>query len=424
MMLFVYRIGTWVFGTIALPIVLGITVFSPRWRQGIVQRLGFVPKHVGEKRLLIHAASVGEVHGASALIAKISKRIGVDKIVISTMTPTGNDEAKKRFPNHHVCFFPADAGAIPSLWLRRLNVDRVILFETELWPIFLAECASMGIPAAMINARISDRSFPRYRFFNFFLRRFWARLCFAGAQNESYAKRLIDLGVDPKLCRVTGNIKFDSFRQSANVKSEIVEMVRGFKGEKRLLVFASTHDGEEALIHKSLQVIFQEFSDVAAILAPRHKERFDAVWRLVKGAIPNAVRRSEWDAGNQACNTRLMLLDTLGELSSCFPAATAAFVGGSMVNVGGHNLLEPAAFGVPVISGTHTQNFQTEMRLLNESGGIITVNNGEELTEALRRLLSNESDRDRIGAAAEEAVENGGGTLAKTMDLLAEHKFF
>ncbi len=421
-MLILYKIGTSILGALVFPFVLFITVFSARWRQGFWQRMGFVEKTSGNDRLLIHAASVGEVHAAGPLIDKITERIGRERIVVSTMTPTGNDEAKKRFADHRVVFFPADVGNLPGYWLRRLGIARVILFETELWPNFLSDCQTLNIPVAMINARISDRSFPRYRFFRFFLRPLWGGLSFIATQNKTYRKRLIELGAKEDACRVTGNVKFESSGDGLNVNKDVVKMVRAFAGSKRLLIFASTHEGEESAACQSLKSLFAQFEDVAALIAPRHKERFNAAWKIVEQNFPDAVRRSLW-RDKKSGSPRVMLLDTLGELASCFPISCAAFVGGSLVDVGGHNLLEPAAFGLPVITGPYTQNFQSETLSLSEAGGLIIVKNGKELTEAIRRLLDDENERKKIGDSARSTVEKGAGAMSKTLDLLADRGF-
>ncbi|MCB9476731.1 MAG: hypothetical protein H6685_07650 [Deltaproteobacteria bacterium] len=410
-------------GILALPALLVTLIVASRderWADGLVERLGQIHPHFGKGRLLVQAASVGEVATVAPLIDALNAELGPGALVLSTMTPTGNAEAKRRWPLVQTYYFPADAGPIPRMWLDRAHCDRVILFETEIWPLFLMTCFARGIHVAIVNGRISDKSWPRYRLAAPLLRPMLRRLAMVTCQTEAYRDRWLKLGVAPSACHVVGNLKLDRPLPESE-PADVDRVLEEFAAGRRLVVFASTHEGEEAGVFVCLDEARREDLNVAFVVAPRHKERFDAVAALLGGHEKYITkRRSAWRSGDIA---DILLLDTHGELPRAFAHAQAAFVGGSLAKVGGHNVAEPAAMGVPVIVGPHTQNFRAEVELLSKAEALKIATDINGVSACIRLWLLDEPLRQQAGQSGKEAVAANRGALGRTLDLLAEHGF-
>ncbi|MCC6156795.1 MAG: hypothetical protein IT350_01995 [Deltaproteobacteria bacterium] len=415
MLALLYRIVTGVVAIIALPFAALVVATRGSWRKGFCERLGFVPRCGRRDRVLVHMASVGEVITAAGLVASLSKRLGDQRLVLSCLTPTGYDELRRRFPDLETRFFPAEGGCIPTRWLSRLGISRAILLETELWPGFLLAARRMGISVAMVNGRISDRSFGRFRAARIVLKPLLRAYSLALTQNELYAERLRAIGMPSKRCLVTGNLKFEP-PPVAETPVELAEALQAFIADRRAIVFASTHPGEEEIAMDVLARIRREEADVVGIFAPRHRERFDDVWNLLARLDPSGARRSAMP--DDAASRSWLLLDTHGELAHVYAFARGAFMGGSLVAVGGHNMLEAARAGTPVATGPHMRNFAREMELLEGAGAAARAANGAELTEVLLRWLRRPDDAARAGEAGRRAVETARGSLALTMSHL------
>ncbi len=415
MLAFIYRILTGAIAVVALPFVAAVVTMRASWRKGFAERLGFVPRSGRRDRVLVHMASVGEIITAASLVAEVTARLGAERVVLSCLTPTGFDEARRRFPAFETRIFPAEAGCIPTRWLSRLGVSRAILLETELWPGFLLAARRMGIPVAMVNGRISDRSEPRYRAARILIKPLLRAYSLVLAQTDVHAARLVAIGMPVDRCVVTGNLKFEP-PVASSPPNELESALRAFIGDRRAVVFASTHAGEEEIAMDALMRLRRESVDAVGIFAPRHRERFDEVWNLLMKIDPSGARRTQPSDG--VARRNWLLLDTHGELTHAFAFAQAAFMGGSLVPVGGHNVLEAARAGIPVVTGPHMANFAREMELLEGVGAAVRTSDANDLAAILARWIRDPEVARAAGAAGRVAVEATRGALARTIERL------
>jgi 3-deoxy-D-manno-octulosonic-acid transferase len=394
-----------------------------KYRAGLWQRLGRVPDQVRNAQqptIWVHAVSVGEVLAISTLIKRLRERYPKHRVFLSTTTATGFQLACERFGPEDVFFFPLDFRFAIRPYLRALKPEIVILAETEFWPNFLRLAAASGAKVAVVNARISDRSFPRYRRYRSIFRRVLQPVGLFLAQSEEDARRLVEIGAEVPHVRVGGNLKFEV---NATHNAEIVHRVReGFAdgGSTPLLIAGSTVEGEEPLVLAAFEKVMKQFPRMAAILAPRHRERFPAVAKLIADSPFEVVRRSDWSNQPLAPGT-ILLLDSIGELASLYALADVAFVGGSLVKRGGHNILEPAQHGVPIVIGPHYENFRDIITIFARAKAVRIVP-AEQLGAEFIRLLSEHSDRSgpsSLGQRAAEVMRAQAGTTERTLKGIA-----
>ena len=384
-----------------------------KYRAGLAQRLGRIPGHVRNAQqptIWIHAVSVGEVLAISTLVKQLRERHPDHRVFISTTTATGYQLAGERFGTDYVFFFPLDFAFCVRPYLRALKPALVILAETEFWPNFLRLASASGARIAVVNARISDRSLPRYRRFRSIFRRVLQSVNVFLAQSDEDARRLVVIGAEPTRVHVGGNLKFEV---AAAPNGEIVDRLRQAfleVGAGPLIVAGSTVEGEEALVLKALEEIRTQFPKMAAILAPRHRERFPVVGKLLSDSSWNVVRRSEW-SGEALVPGTLLLLDTIGELASLYAIADLAFVGGSLVPRGGHNILEPAQFGKPIVIGPHHENFRDIITIFRRADAVRIVDSQKLATEFVR-ILNSDSE---LGARAAEVIRAQSGATERTL---------
>ncbi|HEX4008343.1 MAG TPA: 3-deoxy-D-manno-octulosonic acid transferase [Acidobacteriaceae bacterium] len=413
----------------SLALLLVLVISSPWWlfrmatsgkyREGLAERLGIIPQrlrasHTTGPVLWIHAVSVGEVLAASRLIADLRHRLAASphpvRVVISTTTRTGQRLARQRFGADRVFYFPLDFAWAVRAWLRFLRPRLLVLVETEFWPRMLVECRRAGIPVAVVNARISDRSWPRYRRLAAIWKRLLSEISLILAQTPLDAERLRALGAAN--VRVSGNLKFD-VRVSA--AAPITQTLHEYlPASTPVLVCGSTLPGEEAMLLDALP------PGIVTLLAPRHPERFDEVAQLLKRRNASWLLRSEWmESPSAIAPGSVFLLDSIGELASVYSLATAAFVGGSLVPSGGHNPLEPAQFGVPVATGPCYENFRGIIDLLREHGAI-RIAQPAQLRDALAALLSGSPDSRAMGARGREVFSSEAGATERAVQALLE----
>jgi len=407
---------------VSLPYWLFQMLRHGKYRKGFAERMGRIPARLhlpaqAEPTIWVHAVSVGEVLAVAGLVEELHHRFPKLKIFVSTTTDTGQALARKRFGDGRVFYFPMDfAFAIrPYLWA--LHPQMVVIAETEFWPNFMRLTHASGARIAVVNARISDRSLPRYWRFRSLIRAVLANVDLFLAQTVQDASRLQDIGANTKDISVSGNLKFDI---AAPASPAIVEDIRNSiaaTGGGPVLVCGSTVDGEESLLLKPFQNLLVQFPRAVMILAPRHPERFPAVAALLENMSIHYRRRSIWSG--ESLSGGVLLLDTIGELAALYALADIAFVGGSLVPHGGHNIIEPAQHGVAIVVGNHTENFRDIVSLFQNKDAV-RIAGPAELPLMLLDLLANDAKRKALGQRALETMRSQMGATARTADALEE----
>lgn len=383
----------------------------------IPERFGFIPPMQAMRVLWLHAVSVGEVRAAVPLIKALTTRYPEHRLLITTMTPTGSAQVRALFGDEvaHV-YVPYDLPDVVARFLDRARPDIGIIMETELWPNLYRACRANGVPIVVANLRLSDGSMRRYLRVRRLAQQTLAQASVLGAQSAADAERLRRLGAPAATVHVTGNIKYD-LALPASLR-EAADSLRGDWGRARpLWLAASTHEGEDELILAARKELAARFPDQLLVLVPRHPERFGAVARLARKNGARVALRSE-RGGMIDAKVDVLIGDTMGELPLFYGAADVAFVGGSMVPRGGHNLLEAAAVGTPVVFGPHMYNFEEIARATRECGAGVQITNAAELAPALSDFLGNANRRFGAGEAGKRLVTENRGAVARTMRLI------
>jgi 3-deoxy-D-manno-octulosonic-acid transferase len=382
------------------------------WR-GWKARFGAVPQS-GGGGIWVHAVSVGEVQAAAILIEALRARAPGTQIALTCATPTGRARAASLLPGLAASYAPYDLPGTVRRFLRRLRPRLSIVLETELWPNVLYESWRAQVPTVIASARVSARSTALYRRLPGLLHDTLASNVWVGAQSSADAQRFALLGVPAARLSVIGNIKFDR-TMSSDLKRRGTELRQRYAAGRSVWVAGSTHPGEEQAVLDAHRRLLRARPDALLVLAPRHPQRFEGVAASVASSGLALVRRSQQTDPSRAC---VLLLDTLGELVDFYAAADVAFVGGSLVPIGGHNLLEPAAIGVPVLSGPYQFASPQVARALSEHKGLIIVHDAGELGDALLRLLNDPHARSAQGAAAQAVIEANRGALQRLLELI------
>jgi 3-deoxy-D-manno-octulosonic-acid transferase len=394
-----------------------------RYRASFRERLGHLPAELSTPAgpaVWVHAVSVGEVLAARPLIRALRQRLRGHRIVLSTTTATGQALARRTVPEADAVFFaPFDWPAPVRHALAAVRPALLVLVETELWPNLIRQARRAGSRVAVVNGRISPRSFRRYRVVRALLRRVLAEVDLFLMQAEAHAARIRALGAPPGRVRVTGNLKFDALRDEPQAPEALRRLLLDGRPAGALWVAGSTVAGEEEHVLHALGEVRARVSDVRLVLAPRHPERFAEVAALVERAGFAGARRSAlgdrpWTDGD------VLVLDTMGELAHVYPLATVVFVGGSLEPAGGHNVLEPAVAGKAVIVGPHMENFQEIADEFSGHDALVRVASAGELGAAVAGLLADPERRRALGERARALVVRNRGALAGTLDALAE----
>jgi 3-deoxy-D-manno-octulosonic-acid transferase len=388
-----------------------------KYRSGLGERLGLVPARLNDAQpgsIWVHAVSVGEVLAVSHLIAELKQRHPDRQIFVSTTTATGQKVARQRFGENRVFFMPLDFGFAVRRYLNALNPRLIVIAETEFWPNLLHLARKRHTLGAIVNTRISDRSFPRYKRFKWFFGRVLSEVDLFLAQTAEDAQRLRDIGAPTERVRVSGNLKFD-IRPSA--QPALVSGLRAAIGsDSPVIVCGSTAEGEEELLLKAFKAVQQQFPMAVMILAPRHPERFEKVAALISSEGFLVQRRSLWTSP-QPFRSGIFLLDSVGELAALYELAKIAFVGGSLVPTGGHNILEPAQYGAAILVGPHTFNFREIVSLFEQDGAVKTVT-AETLGTEFLSLLGHPEDRQHMGSLAKRLFTKHAGATRRTLEAL------
>jgi 3-deoxy-D-manno-octulosonic-acid transferase len=400
-----------------------------KYRAGLAERFGFVPPRLRQQikpgGIWIHAVSVGEVLAVSRLIAELQAANPQMSIFVSTTTATGQKLARERFGDKAVFFAPVDFSFAVRAYLDVLRPSLLILAETEFWPNLLHQSRRSFAAVAIVNARISDRSFPRYRRFRGLFNRVLADINLFLAQSEQDASRLRAIGAATGRVQVSGNLKFDVRDGSTSPLQQELRTAIEKDKDSPVIVCGSTAEGEEPLLLQAFAEILRQYPFAVMVIAPRHPERFDSVARLVAESGISMVRRSSWHSAAEPATPApsklkgtIFLLDSIGELASVYGLADIAFVGGSLLaGVGGHNILEPAQHGVPIVVGPHTFNFREIIRIFQDGNGLQVVT-ADTLSREFQRLLADPEGRRRMGERARQLFLENTGATARTLHAL------
>jgi len=415
---------------LSLPYWLYQILRHGKYRSGFAERMGKVPARLASgagarpgRVIWVHAVSVGEVLAVSGLVAQMRQNFPRHRVLVSTTTDTGQELARKRFGEEDVFYFPMDFAFAIQPYLRALQPELIVLAETEFWPNFLNLAHAGGARIAVVNARLSDRSWPSYRRFRWALRRMLVHVDLFLAQTAEDSARLQSIGAEAARIQVTGNLKFDV---SVPAPPPIVESLRrslAAEGGGPVLVCGSTVEGEEPPLLKAFEHLRVGHPRAVMILAPRHPERFDDVAILVQQLGIRSFRRSQWQGEPLA--GAVLLVDTIGELAALYALADVAFVGGSLVPRGGHNIIEPAQHGVAIVTGNHTENFRDIVALF-QNHDAVRIATLAELPLTLMQLLADDSERQALGRRAEQTMRSQAGATQRTMTalktLVTEHR--
>ena len=428
MILFFYNLALVAALLAGVPWWLWKMATTRKYREGLAERLGRVRpvlRRLGDQTnrpvVWLHAVSVGEVLAVSRLVGELDRELPEYRLVVSTTTRTGQTLAREKFGTDRVFYCPLDLPWAVRAFLGGLEPRMLVLAETEFWPNLLNGCLRRRIPVAVVNARISDRSWPRYQM----LRKLWmpilSRISRVLAQSAIDAERLRALGCAPERVSVAGNLKFDV---KVAPEGDATRTLKSLTSGRRIVVAGSTLEGEEAALLEAWPQLLAADANLVLVIAPRHPERFGAAATLLAQSGFAWVRRSEWRSQPQSSIPGLgvgeiVLLDTIGELASVYSLAAVAFVGGSVVAAGGHNPLEPAQFGVPIVMGPRYENFRaiTDDLLTHDA---IRIAAREELAAALIDLLRDRQAAEAMGQRARQVFEQQAGATARCVEAIQE----
>jgi 3-deoxy-D-manno-octulosonic-acid transferase len=384
--------------------------------QALGERFGWGPSSSAAPSIWLHAVSLGEMTAAAPLVRALQSRHPQSPLVLTTATPTGRARARDLFgATTDVRFLPYDTPGAVARFLDRTRPRLAILMETELWPNLFRECERRRVPLVLASARLSAKSVARYKRFGGLFRGIFSANSLVAAQTLEDAGRFIAIGAPSARTHVVGNIKFD-MQLSREAIARGGELRSSLGRERPVWIAGSTHAGEEEQVleaHRQLQI---GQPNALLLLVPRHPDRFEAVAELLRRGAVRFTRRSSGVLPDRA--TRVVLVDTVGELAALYAAGDVAFVGGSLVPVGGHNLLEPAALGLPVLTGPSYSSSKDIARLLILQGAALEVADARELAAALARLLGDQAARQRMGAIGRHIVESNRGSLARLLELI------
>lgn len=410
-----------------LPVLPILLLSGKRFRDGFWNRLAFYSPATraaarGARPIWIHAVSVGEVLAARAIAARLKALRPDKKIVVSTFTSTGNAVARESLTAADlIIYLPLDYRWTVRRALKLFDPSLLIVVETEIWPNLLRLAADRGTPAVLLSGRLSRRSFRRYHW----LRRFFAAVLqqFAalGMQSREDAERIVRLGADPGKVSVTGNLKRSSAPADESAAADRWRDIAGLGGESgQVLVAGSTHRGEEEILLDAFVSLKQSFPRLVMVLAPRHPQRFDEVEKLIEKSSLRYARRSRLNGGVLQ-SFDVLVLDTIGELADFYRVADVAFVGGSLVDAGGHNLIEPAWHGKPVLFGPWVGGYTEIAEEMKQSGGGVEVGGREEFVFAASRLLSDRERARRVGEKAYQVARATGAVVERSMELVSRY---
>ena len=416
------------------PLIVAVLLSKPRCRPGLFQRLGLqegpsrqsashnIPPTPTQPLIWIHAVSLGEVVAVTPFVNELHRRHPTYRLVVSTVTETGREAVEQRLAGvaDH-CYAPLDFPWVVSRFIKRLQPCLYLFVETELWPNLLWNLRRQGVPTALVNGRLSTRSFARQQWapVRAFYRTMLQTLSLCLMQSDRDVDRIVALGAEASRVRRTGNIKFD---QPIPVIEEggVTRAHLGLQDTERLLVSGSTHPGEEEILVECYRTLVARDPSAVLLIAPRHIERAESVEAMIRARGLAVQRRSAMGQVGVLRSTgpRVLVLDSRGELAAIYREAVVAFVGGTLVPIGGHNLLEPAQWAKPVLFGLYTDHCAEIADLLIQAGGGRRVLQVEDLTQQVIALFSDDEERERMGRSARQVVEQNQGALQRTLEAI------
>jgi 3-deoxy-D-manno-octulosonic-acid transferase len=383
--------------------------YLARWSE----RFGFFPGPVKKGGILVHAASVGEFNAANPLIRRLLKTFPDLPVTVTTLTPTGSKRVKRELGGKVLhSYIPIDLNGSVRRFLNRLEPSIIIVMETEIWPNLYLQAQELKIPLLMANARLSERSVRRFRYLSSLIEKTLQSVIWTGAQSKEDADRLVSCGADQQRVDMTGNLKFD-LTVAASLEEKAAALRQQWNPSRPVLVAGSTHEADENVVIPAFAGLLEKLPDALLILVPRYPERFARAAQLAK----NAGLRTELHSQGEACSTeaQCFVIDTIGELMTYYACGDLAFVGGSMGDQGGHNPLEPAALGKPVLLGPNMDNAREIAVSLLDCDAARPVTNQQDFREAAETILTDGTLRDRMGQAGRTLVERNKGALDLTL---------
>ncbi len=425
-MYFIYNIVATLLVILALPVFAIRFIREDGFGERLKQSFGALPaetlaKVSGKQAIWVHAASVGEIVAASPIVKEIQHELPGVPIVVSVVTASGYDMAKRIIPEADgIIFFPLDLPYLSYSVAAKIRPQAFLMVETELWPNFLKAARKLNIPTMMVNGRISDKSVKRYVYFRKVLADMLDTVSKFCMQSSIDAKYIIRLGADPARVVITGNTKFDQnyTELSAQDKNQML-ITLGLSNADQILVAGSTHRGEEELLFPAFSQIRTEFPRTQFVVAPRDTLRAGELVELAANHGFTAVRRTEMP-GKQSSQPDMIIVDTIGELGKMYGLGDIVYVGGSLIPHGGHNILEPAAHGKPILVGPNMFNFKETYALFSERGVCLTVHSSEDVTKTILKLLHNPSLRKEIGQESLVIINENRGASHKSALYLKE----
>ncbi|MEN4909735.1 lipid IV(A) 3-deoxy-D-manno-octulosonic acid transferase [Rahnella bonaserana] len=389
---------------------------SPAYRKRWAERYGFCKGKVVSGGIMLHSVSVGETLAAIPLVRALRHRYPSLPITVTTMTPTGSERVQSAFGKgvHHV-YLPYDLAGSVNRFLDEVNPKLVIIMETELWPNLISALHSRQIPLVIANARLSARSAKGYQKLGKFIRTILQRITLIAAQNQEDGERFLSLGLKRNQLAVTGSLKFD-ISVTPELAAKAIALRSQWASRRQVWIATSTHEGEETLLLEAHKELLKAHPNLLLILVPRHPERFPVACELTRKAGLSFIQRSSGEVPSST--TQVVIGDTMGELMLLYGIADLAFVGGSLVDRGGHNPLEAAAHAIPVLMGPHTFNFKDICAKLAQDDGLITVTDTASLVKEISTLLTDEDYRLYYGRHAVEVLHQNQGALQRLLHLL------
>jgi 3-deoxy-D-manno-octulosonic-acid transferase len=433
-MILLYNILIFLATTLGLPLIIPLVLLSDKRRKTVFQRLGLIrlpPKFVPEdfekskkRRVWIHGLSVGEVLSAVPLVKRMNECSPAPYLVFSASTKTGYDIANRRFTGYveKIFYFPYDLAFSVNRITRRIAPEVVVIVETDIWPNFLFEMRKRRIPVLLVNARLSKASFNGYKHLGLFANQVFLNFVHICAQSSEDAKRFNQLGIPPDRITIAGNIKFDEANRNLSFKEiETLKRSMCMDHAQTVLLAGSTHPGEEEILLKAYTRLKAYARDLLLIVAPRHPERAGSVFRMFNSAGFSVGLMNEINKISSDKKFDVIIIDTIGLLKTLYAVSDIAFIGGSLVNCGGHNPLEPAAFSKPILFGEDMSDFADISHMLLEAGGAVCVKNAEDLFAVAASLIENRKKALEMGKNAFGVFTANKGAIEKTMRVIKDY---